>query len=70
MQGSCQLEAKVSGQCALLSTLTDLVSGYIDLLSWLFMRMCAGMLVFAGKGTKGLGVWLAAVVNVDGGARP
>ena len=63
IQGSCHLETKASGQCALLSTCTDLVSGYIDLLSWLFMVMCVGMLEFAGKGTKGLGLWPVANRN-------
>ena len=43
MQGSCHLGTTASGQCALSSACTDLVSGRIDLLSWLFVAMCVGV---------------------------
>ena len=52
VQDSCLLEIKASGQCALSPACTDLVSGRIDLLSWLFVAMCVGVWVleFAGEG--------------------
>ena len=41
--------ARASGQCALSSVRAKLVSGRIDLPSWLFVTMC-GVLEFVGKG--------------------
>ena len=40
--------ARASGRCALSSACTDLVSGLIDMLIWLFVVMC-GVLEFIGK---------------------
>ena len=71
MQGSCHLETKASGQRALLLTCLDLVSGYIDPLSWLIMVMCVRMLEFlAVRALRGWVYGLQRIAHVDGGARP
>ena len=46
--------ARTLGRCALSSARADLVSGRIDLVSWLFVMMCE-VLEFVGKGHSGVG---------------